>query len=625
MSLIFGDYKFETNSTSFDTEHLKESNLPPYFDKFGYWNNETVYLGNYHSVYTPEAKYELPIYTLDNLTISANARLDNRAELFKLLDLSTALLNEIPNNVLILKAYQKWYTDCVNYIHGDWAFAIWNDEKKELFIARDQFGLTGIYYSQNENNLVFSSRLKGILNTTNNAEIDESTLLNIQFKTTNDGNKTLYKHIFQLERGHFLLVRNRELIYKQYFSFSLPTTLSYTNNQDYIDHFLELYENAVKVRMHSTGKLGSMLSGGLDSGSVTALVAKELKKTNQNLISFTSVPLYDSSRLTLSHHFGDETEYSKSTAEYSGNIEHFFVNGSEISLIQGIESYIENHCAPPGTPGNTYWIQEILSNANKMGIKTLFGGFAGNATISWNESLNNLTLFEKLQRKDIKLQTKIKYIKQFILNSSKKKNTNSINTQHENENKFSCFNKELFNNSIPLESINQSYNTRKLSNFDKRLMLIGPENTNVSSVWQEYGYRNDLNIVDPTRDLNLTNYCLSLPDHLFYNRYLIRESMRGILPENVRNNKLRGKQASDVQLFIKENYVNINKIITKFEEYSSICRLIDIDKLKDILIKINRSPSLQLQKDCDTILIKGISYGLFIEKQNKYDTRNKQD
>ena len=460
MSLIFGNYKFETNSNSYNTDHLKVSNQPPHFDKFRHWNNESIYLGNYHSVYTPEAKYESPIYTLDKLTISANARLDNRKELFKLLDLSTTLLDETPNNILILKAYQKWNTNCVNYIHGDWAFAIWNDEKKELFIARDQFGLTGIYYSQNENDFVFSSRLKGILNTTNNTEIDESRLLSNQFNTTNEGNKTLYKHIFQLERGHCLILRNREVTYKKYFSFSLPDPIRYKNNQDYIDHFLELYENAVKVRMHSTGKLGSMLSGGLDSGSVTALVAKELKKINQSLISFTSVPLYDSSSLTLSHHFGDETEYSKSTAEFSGNIEHFFVNGSESSLVNGIESYIENHCAPPGTPGNTYWIQEILSNANRMGIKTLFGGFAGNATISWNESLNNLTLLEKLQRKDIKLQTKIKYIKQFILNSSKKKNTNSINTQQENQNKYSCFNKELFNDSILLESNNQQHKTK---------------------------------------------------------------------------------------------------------------------------------------------------------------------
>ena len=100
--------------------------------------------------------------------------------------------------------------------------------------------------------------------------------------------------------------------------------------------------------------------------------------------------------------------------------------------------------------------------------------------------------------------------------------------------------------------------------------------------------------------------------------------MKGILPDNVRNNKLRGKQASDVQLFIKENYVNINKIITRFEENSAVCHIINIDKLREILAKINKSPNLQLQKDCDTILIKGISYGLFIEKQSKYDTRNKQ-
>jgi asparagine synthase (glutamine-hydrolysing) len=622
MSLIFGNCNFESENNAYLFQHLKENSKPPYFDKIDTWNNSITYLGNYHSLHTPEAVNESPIYTVENLTITVNARLDNRVELCKLLEIPTNLHNEIPNNILILKAYQKWYTDCVNYIHGDWTFAIWNDVKQELFVARDQFGLTGIYYSTFENSFVFSSRLIGILKSLNTIEIDKNEIVKSILDLNENGNRTIYKNIYQLERGYYLLVKKNTIQYNQYFSFSIPTNLIYKKKQDYVEHFLELYENAVKVRMQCTGKIGSMLSGGLDSGSVSALVARELKKKNQQLSVFTAIPQFDSSNLTNANHFGDETHFSKSTAEFSNNMNQFFVNGNDISLLEGIENHINSDCLPPGSPGNSYWVQEILLQANKQGITTLFGGFAGNATISWNESIKNLPLIQKLKHRDIDLYSKLRFIKQAIYTSHVKLDkTSPINTI-ENKILQSCLNPKILNDSTLIKSLQIENKWENQTNNAKRLLLMSSRNSALSSIWQEYGYQHGINIVDPTRDLNLTNFCLSVPEYLFYNRYMIRESMKGILPENVRLNKQRGKQSSDAQLHIQSNYEDFKNLLLKFIENSYVCEYIDIKKLHTVFNNITDNPSIELQKECSTIFLKGLIYGLFINKQVNYETRN---
>ena len=99
---------------------------------------------------TPQSQEErLPFSTGDSaVTLVADARIDYREELIEDLGDPTLEIERIPDSQLILKAYLKWGKDCTNHLYGDFAFAIWDDEKKQLLLARDRSGKKPLYYTE---------------------------------------------------------------------------------------------------------------------------------------------------------------------------------------------------------------------------------------------------------------------------------------------------------------------------------------------------------------------------------------------------------------------------------------------------------------------------------------------
>ena len=117
------------------------------------WQEGQIALGHLILYGTPEAVYEkLPGKSRSGrLVITAAARIDNRKELFDVLGVPGADQAHFPDGMLILKAYEKWGDRCPDHLLGDWSFAIWDSRLKKLFLARDHFGNTGLfYYSSNK-------------------------------------------------------------------------------------------------------------------------------------------------------------------------------------------------------------------------------------------------------------------------------------------------------------------------------------------------------------------------------------------------------------------------------------------------------------------------------------------
>ena len=110
------------------------------------WQSELLGLGYLALHSTPESLYDSqPLNNQDNsLILIASARLDNRDDLCASLNISTALMANIPDSALILKAYEKWGRACLQWLLGDWAFALWDVHRQELFIARDHNGISGL-------------------------------------------------------------------------------------------------------------------------------------------------------------------------------------------------------------------------------------------------------------------------------------------------------------------------------------------------------------------------------------------------------------------------------------------------------------------------------------------------
>jgi asparagine synthase (glutamine-hydrolysing) len=129
------------------------------------WSEGAIGLGHLLLYNTPESLYEsLPLRDgAGTLILTAGARLDNRAELFRALNIHPNEQAKMPDSALILKAYQKWGTDCPAHLLGDWAFALWDARQQRLFMARDHYGVTGLYYYRDRRRFFFASSLKGLL------------------------------------------------------------------------------------------------------------------------------------------------------------------------------------------------------------------------------------------------------------------------------------------------------------------------------------------------------------------------------------------------------------------------------------------------------------------------------
>ncbi len=213
--------------------------------------------------------------------IVADARLDCRAELIAELQRSKReIRTTLPDCELILHAYATWGTPCVDHLRGDFSFAIWDAGHKQLFCARDHFGIKPFYYAQLGELLLFSNTLNCIRmhprvsNELNDAAIGDFLLFGLNY----DNATTSFRDIQRLPPAHTLTALPRGLQIKRYWTPPTDGRIRYAKPQEYVENFQSILEAAVSDRL-PPDRAGILLSGGLDSSSIAA-VAKEVYGKN---------------------------------------------------------------------------------------------------------------------------------------------------------------------------------------------------------------------------------------------------------------------------------------------------------------------------------------------------------
>jgi len=629
MSLIYGLLSFKLANPLPYLKAIEGGLSVIKHDARAYWHKENVGLGHNLRYDTPESLLEKLPYTLGPYTITANARLDNRGELFKLLNLCQAHGAEIPDGLLILKAYQKWKENCVSYLKGDWAFAIWDEESQQLFIARDQLGNTGIYYYKSAGFFVFSSSIKGIL-AINEVEKTPNELFVVGILTLCPSNfsHTAYNNIYALEPGHTLRLKDGRLSKERYYVLAPARIHAYKNPEDYISSFLELYTKAVNVRLRAAGKIGAMLSGGLDSGSVSALAALRLKQQNTRLPVYTSVPLYNTDNLTTAKRFGNEASFAQDTVSFNGNMDINLIDAKDVSVLEGISQYLQIHNSPGHASPNYYWMVSLFQTARQQGVANLLTGQGGNASVSWTgmplaESFPDA--FALYRSGEIPALALIKKLIKFVLPEPAINWYRNYNTNYGYWKEFTplhpCIAKKLNIEKLMKESgFNPNFFPHK-DPVKQRYSIINPESSLLGNLWQDIGFAFNLNITDPTRDLALSEFCLAIPDKLYRdrenNRLIIRKAMKGILPDRVRLNKLRGLQGADNQHRVKDCYNEIQHTLHLFEKSSLVTQWLDISKMKTVLNNIYTNVDIKHNVECSSVLLRGVSVGLFLLRFDK--------
>ena len=312
------------------------------------WVDNRVGFGHTLLRTTIESQSEEQPYSLDgDVWIVADARVDGRNELIAKLQLLGCEIGETtPDPVLMLQAYRVWGKDCLNYLIGDFAFAIWDGRKQRLFCARDQFGVKPFYYARAGNCLVFSNTLNcirqhpAVSNQLNDLAIADF----LVFGSNQEADTTAFADIARLPAAHYLMIENYRgsLAPQRYWTLPIDGYIRYRQDEEYVEHFKELMRVAVGDRLR-TDKVAIYMSGGMDSTAVAAF-AKELGSqqfANFDLRAYSTV--YD--RLIPDR----ERYYSGLAAEKLGIPIHYQV-ADDFELYEGREQ-IELKTPEPTTIG----------------------------------------------------------------------------------------------------------------------------------------------------------------------------------------------------------------------------------------------------------------------------------
>jgi len=174
----------------------------------------------------------------------------------------------------IVHLYEEYGDECVHHLRGQFAFAIWDQKKERLFMARDRFGQKPLYYSHQNGNLSFSSEINSLLSITDfQPEISLHAIdlyLSLQYIPEP---LTPYDGVWKLPAAHTLVYKQGEIAIAPYWSLSYEP--KHTAPEDeLIEQLRELLAEAVEMRMISDVPLGAHLSGGIDSSIVVALMAE---------------------------------------------------------------------------------------------------------------------------------------------------------------------------------------------------------------------------------------------------------------------------------------------------------------------------------------------------------------
>ena len=188
---------------------------------------------------------------------------------------------------VILHMYEEYGSEALQYLNGQFAFAIWDNKKKECFFARDRTGIRPLFYSEVNEVLVFGSEIKSIFEFPGiRRHFSPEALKDIFTFWTTLSPRTLFDGVYELPPGHYASYKNGRLEIKKFWSFRYATTSTQFNGtvSEALDQFRYLLSDSVALRLRSDVPVAAYLSGGLDSSATTALI-KELAPGHLNTFS----------------------------------------------------------------------------------------------------------------------------------------------------------------------------------------------------------------------------------------------------------------------------------------------------------------------------------------------------
>lgn len=515
------------------------------------WCEDSVALGHQMLWTTPESLHEkLPFHDEKaGLVITADARIDNRKDLSEELDIEDK--ENVSDSYFILKAYEKWGEKCLEYLLGDFAFAIWDKNEEKLFCARDHMGVKPFYYYLDDDMFVFGTEIKSLFCIPEvPKEINELQVVNFLAFIFKERQLTFYKDILRLPAAHYLNLTSRRNQLERYWKLDINKKIRLDNDKEYINAFNSIFTETVKCRLRSAFPVGSMLSGGLDSSFVTCTAQNILKDENRGDIKTFSA-YFDGAPKSNERYFIEKVLSCH-------DFESYYIEADKIGPLDEIDEFFL-YADQPVFPPNNFMGWNIYREANKNGVRVLLDGLEGDVTVSHGTGyLSELARKRKLKKFlfEVKCTSKRLGISQneillsigfgvLVPNSIKRIVRHWRDSNSSNSPILKLIDKDLAESAqlidkLKISGSDEVFDAHKRHYYSLRSCFFQHELEVVDSRASPFS----IEIRHPFFDKRLIEFCLAIPTDQKYSngwdRYIMRKAMSNIVPREIQWRKDKG-------------------------------------------------------------------------------------
>ncbi|HEX5234715.1 MAG TPA: asparagine synthase-related protein [Silvibacterium sp.] len=501
---------------------------------------------------------------------------------------------------LLLHAYRKWGHEFPKHVDGDYAFVLWDAHAQRMLLGRDPQGSWPLYYTQRDHDVIFAGEIRhllrwpGVVARPNERHIAQWLALFPEPTT-----ETFFDGIFRLMPGTSMSIKDGRISVRRFWEPEETPLLRLHDSREYAEGLVEILDSAVQDRITGTSAVGSQLSGGLDSSSVTATAARLLSRQGRRLFAFTAIPEH---AIESPGRFTDEGPHAAAVVAMYSNVDHVLVRHGAHSPFSVIDRFNSAQEEPIFNPWNYDWVYEICLRAQRLGIETLLIGQLGNLSISYDadralQSLlqeGRLAAFARLAR-DLHLQGPRRWRSLLYellrpwMPLCARYAIDRLRGQFATTHEYSMIRQE-FARKHDLGPMTMEQTLAKLDSRELRLLSLRRSDLGPSA--SAFRRLTGVGMSDPTGDRRVIEYCLSVPVEYYCEkgvpRSLIRNAMIGRLPEQVRAERRKGLQTADFSTHFEVDRAEALAELQRMKQVDLIAHSLDLPAME---IMLQLSPS----------------------------------
>jgi asparagine synthase (glutamine-hydrolysing) len=488
---------------------------------------------------------------------------------------------------VVLMSYLHFGEKCVDHFEGMWAFAIWDDARKKLFLSRDRFGEKPLFYSRKNKEFIFGSETK-LVQTLSDGKFninDKLVKKNLVygFKSIHKTDETYFDKIFSLSKSSYSYVDYlNNFSKKKYWEPEFKENKSLTF-KDVCNQTKFLLKKSLEKQLISDVPISLSLSGGIDSSILAGLIKKDFKK------NITSFSLIDHSKYNEEHLINDTQKFL--------DLKNNKIKIKYKSFLENLKSTIDYHNEPISTI--TYFVQNFLmKEVGKSNFKVIMSGTGADELFTgyYDHFLQFFSTIQNKKNRNISINEWKQFVLPIIKNKSLKQTSTYIKNKNDRSHIYDNYKENLKYTKFKIPFL---FKEKKFCNNLLRNRMLNELFYEITPVTLRHEDLNCMNYSienrSPFLDTNLFKFANTIPTNFLiqegFQKFVLRKTFKNIMHPNVVNHRSKIGFNASLNLFIKNE--KKNNLKNFFYEDSPVNDFVNMKNIFKLTQKKNLTPQVE--------------------------------